>query len=282
MYLSARPINRNKTQCFFGRGEKPNISKAFEAYSWAAERGCTEAMYMKAWVYRVGSSSTDADADQCRLWLERAAEKGYAPAMNDLAVTLLGEADRTERAHPELRVDAGGVGGGAAGAADSSLDAADDDCSVSSTKRRRCDDDLEGAVDGHDGQVVEPLSGGLGEAVGGRGEEGDDVAENDCNSLSPELAQLFEQVMEKRKRSMQLLQDAAKTGHTEVGYILLLSCFLLVAVPSLIAIPMIATSRNNYCLAPFYSKIQLSIWPTFQIGLCYCCFYTCCCCCCCC
>lgn len=170
-------------------------------------------MYMKAWIYRVGSSSTDADADQCQLWLERAVDKGYAPAMNDLAVSLLGEADQTERAHPELKVDAGGVGG----AAGSSVDVAADDGSVGSTKRRRCDDDLEKAVDEHEGKSVMPPREDLGDvAVDGRGGEGDG-AENDCGSLPPELAQLFEQVMEKRKRSMQLLQDAAKTGHTEVS-----------------------------------------------------------------
>lgn len=190
------------------------MTKAFEAYSWAAERGCAEAMYMKAWIYRVGSSNTDADAEQCQLWLERAVDKGFAPAMNDLAVTLLGEADQTERAHTELKVDAGGVGGvaGAAG----SVDAGADDSSVGSTKRRRCDDDLERAVDEHDGDTMVPQREDLGEAVGGRDAERGGV-ESDCSSLPPELAQLFDQVMEKRKRSMQLLQDAAKTGHTEVS-----------------------------------------------------------------
>ncbi|CAN0461240.1 unnamed protein product, partial [Hapterophycus canaliculatus] len=82
---------------FFGRGEKPNPSKAFASYAWAAERGCAEAMYMSAWIYRVGSANVEADAERCQLWLERAADKGYAPAMNDLAATLLGEADMLER-----------------------------------------------------------------------------------------------------------------------------------------------------------------------------------------
>ncbi|CAN0563899.1 unnamed protein product, partial [Ectocarpus sp. 12 AP-2014] len=81
------------------------MSKAFEAYAWAAERGCAEAMYMMAWMYRVGSGSVDADAELCQRWLERAVDKGYAPAMNDLATTLLEQADRTERAHPELKAD---------------------------------------------------------------------------------------------------------------------------------------------------------------------------------
>ena len=190
------------------------MTKAFEAYSWAAERGCVEAMYMEAWMYRVGSSTIDADPDQCRLWLERAAEKGHAPAMNDLAVAFLGEADQTERAHPELKVDAGGAGG-AAGS--SGADGAAVSTSVGSTKRPRFGDDPERAVDEYDGEEVEPLRGDVGEAACGRGGDGDG-ADNDStsSSLPPELAQLFEQVMEKRKRSMQLLQDAAKTGHTEV------------------------------------------------------------------
>lgn len=221
-----QPINHRKTQFFFGRGEKPNTSKAFEAYSWAAERGCAEAMYMTAWIYGVGTSSTDADAEQCQLWLGRAVDKGYAPAMNDLAVTLLGEADQTERAHPELKVDAGDVGGiaGATGssadaaAADgaSSADAAVDGGSVGSAKRPRDEDDPERAADERGSKTVAPLRGDLGEAVGGRDGEADG-AETDCSSLSPELARLFEQVMEKRKRSMQLLEDAAKNGHTEVS-----------------------------------------------------------------
>lgn len=191
------------------------MSKAFEAYSWAAERGCAEAMYMVAWIYRVGSSTTDADADQCQLWLERAVDKGYAPAMNELAVALLGEADESERAHPELKVDAGGVCG-VAGADDFRADAAADD-SVGSTKWQRCDYDLERAVFEHDGETPEPLRGCLGGTAGGRDGEGGG-ADNDSRNFPPELAQLFEQVMEKRKRSMQLLQDAAKTGHTEVTF----------------------------------------------------------------
>lgn len=200
------------------------MRKAFEAYSWAAERGCAEAMYMKVWIH--GVDSADADAGQCRLWLERAADKAYAPAMNDLAVALLGEADQTERAHPELKVDTGGVDG-AAGAAGSSADAAADDSSVGSAKRRRCDDDLERGVDEHEGEAVDPLRGKFGEAAGGRGGGGDGAENGSSRSLSPELAQLFEQAMKKRKRSMKLLQDAAKTGHTEVSCIFASSFFPL-------------------------------------------------------
>jgi len=190
------------------------MSKAFEAYSWAAKRGCAEAMYMTAWMYRVGSATLAADAGQCQLWLERAVEKGYAPAMNDLAATLLGEADRIERAHPELKADV---------ADDVSADAAVETTGADainvagSTKRRRPDgdgdgdDNDDGAVDEDDNETRLPMREDRGKAADG---EGDHLERTD--SLPPELARLFEQVMEKRKRSMELLQDAAKTGHTEV------------------------------------------------------------------
>ncbi|CAM9328628.1 unnamed protein product [Ectocarpus sp. 12 AP-2014] len=198
---------------FFGRGENPNMSKAFEAYAWAAERGCAEAMYMMAWMYRVGSGSVDADAEQCQRWLERAVDKGYAPAMNDLATTLLEQADRTERAHPELKADVA--------AADVTADNPADDADRGLGATRPL------TPDGHTSGGSEeglPDGGSSGDGVGGTGQgEGNCKgaggwqveAEEDASSLPPELAQLFEQVMEKRKRSMQLLQDAAKTGHTE-------------------------------------------------------------------
>ncbi|CBJ48727.1 Sel1 domain-containing protein [Ectocarpus siliculosus] len=198
---------------FFGRGENPNMSKAFEAYAWAAERGCAEAMYMMAWMYRVGSGSVDADAEQCQRWLERAVDKGYAPAMNDLATTLLEQADRTERAHPELKADVA--------AADVIADSPTDDADrgLGATRPPTPDDHTSG---GSEEGLPDGVSSGDGVGGTGQGEgncEGDGgrqvEAEEDASSLPPELAQLFEQVMEKRKRSMQLLQDAAKTGHTE-------------------------------------------------------------------
>lgn len=204
------------------------MSKAFEAYSWAAKRGCAEAMYMTAWMYRVGSATLAADAGQCQLWLERAVEKGYAPAMNDLAATLLGEADRIERAHPELKADvADDV------SADAAVDATGAEASriAGSTKRRRPDDDGDddddndkGAVDEDDGGTRLPTREDLKKAVDG---EGGGLERTD--SLPPELARLFEQVMEKRKRSMQLLQDAAKTGHTEVRCYLV--CWFIPSLP---------------------------------------------------
>lgn len=151
---------------------------------------------MTAWMYRVGSAGVEADAERCELWLERAVEKGYAPAMNDLAATLLGDADMLERDHPELRVDASGAPDGGAG--------------LTQQGRREGDDVGGGGLDGGDAGC------GDGDEVQGRTGDGEEVqAEEDAGSLPPELAQLFEQVMGKRKRSMQLLQDAAKTGHTE-------------------------------------------------------------------
>lgn len=45
---------------------------------------------MIAWMYRAGTH-VEADAEQCQLWLERAVDEGYAPAINDLAVILLAE-----------------------------------------------------------------------------------------------------------------------------------------------------------------------------------------------
>ncbi|CAB1120360.1 unnamed protein product [Ectocarpus sp. CCAP 1310/34] len=198
---------------FFGRGENPNMSKAFEAYAWAAERGCAEAMYMMAWMYRVGSGSVDADAEQCQRWLERAVDKGYAPAMNDLATTLLEQADRTERAHPELKADVAAADVTAYNPTD------DADRGLGVTRPLTPDNHTSGGSEeglpdgGSSGDGVGGTGQGEGncKGVGGRQVEADE----DSSSLPPELAQLFEQVMEKRKRSMQLLQDAAKTGHTE-------------------------------------------------------------------
>lgn len=190
------------------------MSKAFEAYSWAAERGCAEAMYMMAWMYRVGSGSVDADAEQCQMWLERAVDKGYAPAMNDLAATLLEQADRTERAHPELKADVAA----ADVAADNPTDDADKGPGATRPPTTPADDHTSGGSnEGLPGSSSGDGAGGTGEGGGNReGAGGRQVeAEEDASSLPPELAQLFEQVMEKRKRSMQLLQDAAKTGHTE-------------------------------------------------------------------
>ena len=56
---------------------------------------------MLAWMYGVGSY-VETDPEKRQLWLQRAVDKGYAPAMNDLAVILLGEADRLDESHPQL------------------------------------------------------------------------------------------------------------------------------------------------------------------------------------
>lgn len=194
-------------QYFFGRGEKPSLRKAFEAYSWSAERGCAEAMYMSAWMYGVGSY-VETDPERRQLWLQRAVDKGYAPAMNDLAVILLGEADRLDESHPQMN-------------ADSTLRGPD----------RNEDDPVRLLGEKRDGENWREGSGREGmkdrrveaerkeedereELRGGQG-RGDASGTSEEASLSPEQAQVFENVMEKRKRAMKLLQEAAKTGHTD-------------------------------------------------------------------
>lgn len=156
---------------------------------------------MSAWMYREGTH-VEANEEKCQQWLERAVEKGYAPAMNDLAVILLGEADRFEGVHPELKADA----------------------KLAQQRHDVYDGDRETALKGSEKRV----GGGLGMAVGNRrdendGDEEEGVVEDEGeggggesgNDLPPEKARIFEQIMERRKRSMRLLQDAAKTGHTD-------------------------------------------------------------------
>ncbi|CAM9877297.1 unnamed protein product [Discosporangium mesarthrocarpum] len=183
---------------FFGRGEKPNLAKAFEAYSWAAERGFPEAMYMLAWMYRSGG------ARLCQRWLEKAAEKGYAPAMNDLALLFLHEADWLEEQYPEIQANScdGGDQGRGGGGVPSKLVGRE-----------------EGGGSGE----------GEGEGAGaGAGEGPQDQRQHVCSGsglsssveemeaeLGPELLQGFERVMERRRRALRLLQEASKTGHTE-------------------------------------------------------------------
>lgn len=43
---------------------------------------------MLAWMYKAGTY-VEVDAERCQVWLEHAANKGYTPAKNDLAVLLL-------------------------------------------------------------------------------------------------------------------------------------------------------------------------------------------------
>ncbi|CAM9600810.1 unnamed protein product, partial [Choristocarpus tenellus] len=175
-------------QFFFGRGEKPDLKKAFKAYSWAAERGFPEAMHMLAWMYRVGSF-VEADMEKCQHWLQLAAEKSYAPAMNFLALILLSEADWLEEQNPEVKADP------------------------------RCPmGDIDTAESG-EGEGAEEKAG-----TNDEGEEGIDLqAEVTGNTrvddrrcqLGPDLLLVFEQVMEKRRKAMRLLQGASRTGHTE-------------------------------------------------------------------
>lgn len=60
---------------------------------------------MLAWMYRAGAH-VEEDGERSRLWLEKAAEAGHAPSLNDLAVTMLTEADALDA----KRAGATGVG----------------------------------------------------------------------------------------------------------------------------------------------------------------------------
>lgn len=215
--LSLSPM---PTQYYYGRGEKANLKKAFEEYSWAAERGCTEAMYMSAWMYRAGAFA-EVDVEKCKLWLERAVEKGYAPAMNDLGVILLGEADLLERIHPELKADRNMTTTSddwrretnKASAAQESPNGAGENPVSTVAERKTYDGDEHVKVEEKErektracGDIVET---GHGTETAGQG------AEERSTSLPPEQARLFEGVMATRKRAMQLFQGASKTGHTD-------------------------------------------------------------------
>lgn len=153
---------------------------------------------MSAWMYRTGAHVQD-DAERCQMWLERAIDKGYAPAMNDLAVILLGEADGLEEAHPEVKADVKANGGGSSEGRGVHRRGS----SEASREGFRGGAEAGKAEAGEEGKYVE-------EDEEDGGEEGDEEPR-----LPPEQAQLFEQVMARRKRSMQLLQEAAKTGHTD-------------------------------------------------------------------
>ena len=61
---------------------------AMQAYIWAGERGYPEAQFQLAQLYKQGLFVT-ADAEKCKEWLEKAVSRGYAVAMNELALMLL-------------------------------------------------------------------------------------------------------------------------------------------------------------------------------------------------
>lgn len=156
---------------------------------------------MSAWMYQTGAH-VQADAERCQMWLERAVDKGYAPAMNDLAVILLGEADSVEEAHPEVKADVkANSGGGSAGRGVHRR--GNSEVSREGLRVGAWEEKTEA---GEERREMEEDEGDEGDG-GEEGEEG--------SRLPPEQARLFEQVMARRKRSMQLLQAAAKTGNTD-------------------------------------------------------------------
>lgn len=163
---------------------------------------------MSAWMYGVGSYA-ETDPEKRQLWLQRAVDKGYAPAMNDLAVILLGEADRLDESHPQMNADSTLRGPGISKADPMGLPG----------ERREGENWRKGLEGGarEEGRVGVETGEEKNEEKEERGgqERGDESGTSEEASMSPEQAQLFENVMEKRKRAMTLLQEAAKTGHTD-------------------------------------------------------------------
>lgn len=163
---------------------------------------------MSAWMYSTGIH-VETDTETCQLWLERAVDKGYAPAMNDLAVMLLCEADRREDVHPELKADPKPA---KRPRKSSKFDEGElrnidrvEDCSRNRKVEKGTDGvkvEEERAVVAEDEREEEDENGGMAQSA----EEA---------SLPPEQGRLFEQIMEMRKRAMRLFQKAAKTGHTD-------------------------------------------------------------------
>lgn len=151
-------------------------------------------MVVLASMYKAGTHA-EADREKCHFWLEKAVDKGYAPAMNDLAVVLLGEADRLEEAHPELK------------------------CEILSSEI------LEAGGSNEGDEFLKKIHGGISSLYRGDRpasdleedyhQSRDEVGAEMKSSWTPEQERLFEQVMEKRKRAMRLLQEAAQTGHTD-------------------------------------------------------------------
>ncbi|CAM9823617.1 unnamed protein product [Chrysoparadoxa australica] len=87
---------------YYGRGEKVDHEKAYDSYLWAAERGLPEAMFMVAWMFRHGVH-VQQDQERCMHWLELAVKKDYIPAVNELGVILLDDADKLEKRYPLLQ-----------------------------------------------------------------------------------------------------------------------------------------------------------------------------------
>lgn len=150
-------------------------------------------MVMLASMYRAGTY-VEADKEKCRFWLERAVDKGYIPAMNDMAIVLLGEADRLEEDHPEIK------------------------CGIVPSETPEANG---GSNEGN--EFIQNIHKGISSLyqMNTNGLKEDyhrnqyEAGEEPKSSWTPEQEKLFEKVMEKRKQAMCLLQEAAQTGHMD-------------------------------------------------------------------
>lgn len=86
---------------YYGREGFPNMKTAFEAYSWCAERGYGDAMFMLSTMYSKGQF-IEKDEEKAKEWLEKGAACDHPACMHELANLLLKEADDCEREWPEV------------------------------------------------------------------------------------------------------------------------------------------------------------------------------------
>lgn len=135
------------------------------------------------------------------------------PSLSFFSVSTLPQADQVEAAHPEVKADdaeparfgAPGSDGGGSSGVDMPHGEGDEGYVDEGLRMAKIYEGRRANEAGDDGggesEEVEGLDGGS-----GRGTE---------TSLPSEQAQMFEQVMARRKKAMQLLQEAAKAGHTD-------------------------------------------------------------------
>ncbi|CAM9734630.1 unnamed protein product, partial [Phaeothamnion confervicola] len=212
---------RDADRRFFGCCGDVSFEKAFEGYLWAAERGLPDAMYMVAWMYKHGYFIAQDEAE-CIRWLELACDKQYPPALNELGLFLLRQADDVEVQYPELGID------------QEEKDDSDDEEH----------DEFDDGGDGDDGGGrTSGISGGEGSGSGGGGSSGGggngnggggnsgragdgytDLSGGGDDSalcwprpagLAADLGRAWDDVAEKRRRAMRLFAAAARKGHTD-------------------------------------------------------------------
>ncbi|KAG5180249.1 hypothetical protein JKP88DRAFT_279665 [Tribonema minus] len=188
---------------YYGREGPPNFEKAHAAYLWAAERGFGEAQYMLAWMYKHGHFVT-ADAERCTHWLERAVERGYAPAMNELALLLLEEAEGISAAWPEVQAAFDELASKAADA-----DAAGDDDDQDDVVQDDVADDDDSAAEDSSSGGARDVRGSAAAALGA-------TQRRLQRTLSPEAAAKFAAAAELRKRAQSLLQRVRLCVRREV------------------------------------------------------------------